>query len=541
MRNYFLVLALLPIVIHFPAKGLMGQTDSTLSQRISAAANIRSIDPNKSLRLLEGIIQDALAVQDSTRAVFALVEESVSYGHQANYKEAYDRLWKALLLADKANLKGASANIYIAIGRYYSFYKRREKALGYFQRSLEINQTRIAAGEVQAGVLADNYYAFASTFRELDDPVNAQRYLDSCREFFHPEVSNINQTYLVFEEGYVLSQMGKYEEALTAFRSIIPWFEQNNVGYKTLVYTYMGDVLSRLGRLKESEEAYRKALAISKGTNSHRDFSPLVHQKLSDLYLLRGQYRQAYESLRTFNELDNQFFDSRSESNRPLLEIQDAFRQEKAKQEANRQQARLERLERDKQLNYLKSTVLVIFIALLLLLGFLYFKYVRTKHKSEKALIRKERELEVQQANEILRLKNKELAATTLKLIEKDEFIANIQERLSQKKGDLDAREVNAIVRSIKSNVGNDQHWREFEARFISVNKDFYTNLKQRFPKLTQGDLRLCALIKLNFSSKDVAKLMGISVESVHTTRYRLRKKLGLERKDNLVEFIAEA
>ncbi|MEM6380985.1 MAG: helix-turn-helix transcriptional regulator, partial [Bacteroidota bacterium] len=67
----------------------------------------------------------------------------------------------------------------------------------------------------------------------------------------------------------------------------------------------------------------------------------------------------------------------------------------------------------------------------------------------------------------------------------------------------------------------------------------FYRHLKEKFPKLTQGDLKLCALIKLNFSSKDVAKLMGISVESVHTTRYRLRKKLGLQREDNLTEYIA--
>ena len=86
--------------------------------------------------------------------------------------------------------------------------------------------------------------------------------------------------------------------------------------------------------------------------------------------------------------------------------------------------------------------------------------------------------------------------------------------------------------------AGNDQNWEEFEARFISVNKGFYERLKAKYPKLTQGDLKLCALIKLNFSSKDMARLMGISVESVHTTRYRLRKKLGLNREDNLTEFI---
>ena len=55
---------------------------------------------------------------------------------------------------------------------------------------------------------------------------------------------------------------------------------------------------------------------------------------------------------------------------------------------------------------------------------------------------------------------------------------------------------------------------------------------------LKQTDLKICALVKLNFPSKDMAKLLGISVESVHTSRHRLRKKLGLERNDNLEEFI---
>ena len=72
------------------------------------------------------------------------------------------------------------------------------------------------------------------------------------------------------------------------------------------------------------------------------------------------------------------------------------------------------------------------------------------------------------------------------------------------------------------------------------VAEDFYKRLRERFPKLTQGDQKLCALIKLNFSSKDMAKLIGISVDSVHTTRYRLRKKLKLPREVSLGEFIGQ-
>ncbi|MEM1359980.1 MAG: tetratricopeptide repeat protein, partial [Bacteroidota bacterium] len=280
MQKYSLVLALLFVATCFPAVASYGQLDSAFNQRIAAAANLRSSNPDESLRLLEGIIEEALMTGDTAQAVMALVEEAGTFGHQANYKEAYDRLWKALSLADRANLKGVSARVYVAIGRYYSFYKRKEKALSYFQRSLEINQERIAAGEAEPGVLADNYYAFVSTYRELDEPGNAQKYLDSCWKYHNPEVSIINQPYLVFEGGCILDQMGKHAEALSAYQSTIPWMEQYDVGYQTLVYTYMGDVLSRMGRLQESEAAYKQALRISKATNSHRDFSPLIYEKL---------------------------------------------------------------------------------------------------------------------------------------------------------------------------------------------------------------------------------------------------------------------
>ncbi len=87
--------------------------------------------------------------------------------------------------------------------------------------------------------------------------------------------------------------------------------------------------------------------------------------------------------------------------------------------------------------------------------------------------------------------------------------------------------------------MSNHRNWEEFEARFVSINQSFYRRLQEKFPQLSQRDLKLCALIKLNFSSKEMAKLLGISVESAHTSRYRLRKKLNLTREVNLTEFIA--
>mgnify|MGYP000256471635 CR=1 FL=1 len=172
-----------------------------------------------------------------------------------------------------------------------------------------------------------------------------------------------------------------------------------------------------------------------------------------------------------------------------------------------------------------------------MLLSFLYFRYVRAKYKAEKQLIRKEQELEIQKTNELVELKNKELAAFALKLIEKENFIEALREKLSKGNGEIKRQELENLVYSAVSS--SKESWSEFEARFVSVNTSFYQNLKAKFPKLTQGDLKLCALVKLNFSSKEMARLTGISIDSMHTTRSRLRKKLNLAKGSNLKEFIA--
>ena len=107
---------------------------------------------------------------------------------------------------------------------------------------------------------------------------------------------------------------------------------------------------------------------------------------------------------------------------------------------------------------------------------------------------------------------------------------------LSLKKSDNN-KTLDEILNKIK--INSKQDWNEFNIRFTSVNKDFYKTLSEKFPELTQRDHKLCALIKLNFTSKEISQLLGISMESVNTSRYRLRKKMQLSKTDNLTEYIA--
>ena len=279
-------------------------------------------------------------------------------------------------------------------------------------------------------------------------------------------------------------------------------------------------------------------MRISKDYHSHLDFSILVREKLSDLYTMQGRHQKALEQLKIAKQLDKLYFDSRSVNNRPLLEIQDEFRQELENKKQLLKEQRLAQLEYENEVNFLQKIIITILLVSILASSLIFFYNLKKRHRAEKQLVKKERALELQKNKELLEVKNKELTTFTLKMIEKDESLNELKDRIEDGKDKISLQEVKNIIRKITiNNAGN---WAEFEAKFVDVNKEFYENLNMHFPKLTRGDRKLCALLKLNLSSKEIARLMGISVESVHTTRYRLRKKLGLEKGDDLIDFMAK-
>ncbi|RMG26609.1 MAG: helix-turn-helix transcriptional regulator [Bacteroidetes bacterium] len=504
---------------------------------VEMANRVRLESPDSAIRLYQRSYEHFLEQKDTLNAVNSLVEMAVVYGHIARYQSAYDNLWKALLLADLAQNERAKIPVYINLGRYYSFYKRKENALAYFQRALALSKALLAKGQLSEQELVSCYYALCSTYRELDDPANAQIYLDSCWMYYDPTQDPATAYYLKFESAFIACKSGKYQQALDQLFSIQPWFEQNSPGFQVLLFTHIGDVYLLMEKPREAETYYKKALTASATYQSHLDFTPTIYERLSKLYLERGDFPLAYNSLQKMKELDQQYFDSRSANNRSLLEIKDEFRLEKEKQRQLIQQQRLMELEHEERVAFLKNVILVVTLVFLSLVGIIYFNYVRNKHKAEKELIRKKKELEVKQARELVELKNRELAASSLKLIEKDEILAALKEKLSEGNGEIKASELKKLVRTISHSRA--QNWEEFEAIFISVNKEFYNKLNKHYPKLSRGDQKLCALIKLNLSSKEIAKLLGISTESVHTNRYRLRKKLKLSRDTSLTEFLA--
>lgn len=164
---------------------------------------------------------------------------------------------------------------------------------------------------------------------------------------------------------------------------------------------------------------------------------------------------------------------------------------------------------------------------------------IEQSHKIE--LLNKEKRIivmEKEQLENAVHHKLQELTNSTHNVIVKNELLINIKEELEKiyKERDTILRDkaLKSIFNKISANLNNERDWEIFEGSFSEIHHNFFKNLKSKYPTLSPNELKLCAYLRLNKSSKEIAALMNISNRGVETARYRLRKKLGVDRDDNI-------
>ncbi|MBD3629606.1 triple tyrosine motif-containing protein [Cyclobacterium sp.] len=179
-------------------------------------------------------------------------------------------------------------------------------------------------------------------------------------------------------------------------------------------------------------------------------------------------------------------------------------------------------------------------------------KTLQIKTASKQAIEAKESELKVSQKEveklrteklkQEIQIKNKELAAATMHLITKNGFIDQMRNNLNaitrKSKNQEVKQEIQKVIKTIEKNIAKDQDWEQFEVHFDQVHGDFMGRFKKEYDNLSPQEIKLSAYLRMNLSTKEIAYLMNISIRGVEIARYRLRKKLNLERSDNLQEYI---
>jgi ligand-binding sensor domain-containing protein/DNA-binding CsgD family transcriptional regulator len=219
----------------------------------------------------------------------------------------------------------------------------------------------------------------------------------------------------------------------------------------------------------------------------------------------------------------------------------------------------------------LYQTIWAYLLYFIIIAAILYYVY---KLQEKRHIIKQEKELLIQQQKndeeqrqvaylhqlelersekEVVKLKNdklqseiefktSELASAALNLVQKKEFILKVKEELQQlqKSGKemVETTEIKKVLRLLAEENKVNEEWEQFSIHFDRVHSNFLTIIKDRYPTINQQELKLCAYLIMNLSSKEIAQLMAISVRGVEISRYRLRKKLQIPTEINLFEFL---
>ncbi|WP_275648295.1 Two component regulator three Y domain-containing protein [Flagellimonas okinawensis] len=171
-------------------------------------------------------------------------------------------------------------------------------------------------------------------------------------------------------------------------------------------------------------------------------------------------------------------------------------------------------------------------------------KKLERKHRELEEHLKQEQQerlakMEKEELAKQVKLKQNELASTTLNIARKNEMILELKNMLVMNKDKFsNSQRYRSFIKKLNNSIEDTEDWKRFEVNFKELHQDFFERLLKSYPSLTPKDLKLCAYLKMNLSTKEIAPLMGITVRGVEIHRYRLRKKLDMDSSDNLSNFL---
>ncbi len=179
-------------------------------------------------------------------------------------------------------------------------------------------------------------------------------------------------------------------------------------------------------------------------------------------------------------------------------------------------------------------------------------KFIRqqNRHEEEQKRLQYLHQLELEKAEkELMQLrnekleaeinhKNTQLASTAMHLVQKGELLGKVKYQMLKLKKQSDGDELKGIIKTLSEEDRLDDQWEQFSIHFDTVHSDFLSIIKTKFSTLTPNELKLCAYLRMNLSTKEIAQLLNISVRGVEISRYRLRKKLGIPTEVSLFDFL---
>ncbi|OFY50878.1 MAG: hypothetical protein A2W85_09955 [Bacteroidetes bacterium GWF2_41_31] len=444
---------------------------------------------------------------------------AIVYAETGNIDKSAAYYFEALKLSEETGDKKETGLILGNIGADFMLQGNYEKAFEYLNKSLEIAQQ---ISDKQG--IAQNFNNIAGVYMEgLKNYPKALEYFKKA-EIVNREINDRYQTGVnLINIGAIYNQMDQPDSALQCYQQAMNLFVEINHPLRK------ADCLLHLSKFYLStdvNQSRKYALEAFEIGQFHRALHIILEASslLDQLFLSKGDTSNAYY----YSNLKHNVRDSlyMLQNQKAMFKLEFQYNQEK--------------VERERKHIQLRNWIIYGFV----LFGLVTSLVIVSLINSSQRIKMKNTRLEKDQIESKLRYKNKELTTNLMALLKKNEMLEEISERLIriEKEGDKrDAREaVSLLNKELKQNIDN-KIWKEFSSRFHETNHALYDKLLQQFPQLSQSELKLCAYLRLNMSTKEISDLTGQRMESIDVARYRLRKKLGISNSDsNLFTFLTQ-
>ncbi len=449
---------------------------------------------------------------------------------QDNIPEAMNNYLEGIRMGEELILKRLLGHLYNNMGIIYQASDDKETCLNYLLKSQK-NFSEVG-DSVEIGNPILN---IGIAYYDLGNYEMAIDYTQRAVNIFHKADERLREAEAREWLGIIESKQGHHKEALSNLNESLVMMLQTDKKFQgpknyslADLYVRMGVVFVDVANYQKAEFYLRKGYDLAKYQNQPKVML-MASENLSRVYENIKKFDSALFYYKIFHEKTDSLSKAISITTFKLAEIRQGFEKKEKEDQLN--------------LNFEKSkrkTILIIYIISgVILIALILILFLLLKLEKQK---KKQSELEKANLDEKLDFQNKEMTTNVMYLNKMNEQVVQIAEKLRNlqiEEGTHNAKIIRSIINELQQGTGSDS-MKEFEIRFQKVHKDFYKNLLEKCPDLTPNDLKLCAFLRLNMSTKDISSLTYQSENSLMVARTRLRQKLGIQRQENLITFLAQ-
>ncbi|MEP1033518.1 hypothetical protein [Ekhidna sp.] len=425
--------------------------------------------------------------------------------------------------ADKARL----AECISFLGRIYAETFAYTNAKSAFEEAYEIYS------ELEDAKMYTSLSNLAVIKNQFGDYAGALRDHKLIYSYHHLQGNKNKEAISLINIGTTYTKMEKYDSCLFYLRKSID--VSSEVKIQQYAQYYYSRALLKSGRLMNAKEAGEESLRLARKLQLPMKVAYSV-ELLSEINRQLGNYKKAMEYKDLSDSIAGKTFHQ---------DYDEAIAKYKEQFESDEKDKEIELLNSDLSFfaawnMYLLAVCLAVTLAVLGL--FFYFRRKKGFYTRKINVIQSTKNImasELENHKLELELKKKETTSSSLNLLQREKLLNEVKTNLQkfQEKHNLKEnvnRELRHLVKRLDRNTRLEESWNDFRLHFDQISDNFSQKLLQRYPTLSRNELRLCCLIKLNLSIKELAFILNISNHSAKTARYRLRKKMGLSRSDNL-------